>query len=96
MANCNNNCNCKKDEKIPQKVQDDFAYVCMSRTLNKLITLVIVCICMLVATNGAWIWYESKFSDIVTTIEAEQDGSGVKIVSGGDLDYSAEGESNNP
>ena len=96
MANCNNNCNCKKDEKIPQKVQDNFAYVCMSRTLNKLITLVIVCICILVATNGAWIWYESQFSDIVTTIEAEQDGSGVNIVSGGDLEYGAEGESNNP
>ena len=52
-------------------------------------------IVILVATNGAWIWYESQFSDIVTTIEAEQDGSGVNIVSGGDLDYGAEGEGNN-
>ena len=51
---------------------------------------------MLVATNGAWIWYESQFSDIETTIEAEQDGSGVNIVSGGDLDYGAEGKDNNP
>ena len=56
MANCNNNCNCKKDEKIPQKVQDDFAYVCMSRTLNKLIAIVIVCICLLFASNAAWLY----------------------------------------
>lgn len=60
MANCNSNCkgNCngKKDEKIPQEVQDDFAYVCMSKTLNKLIAIVIVSICLLFASNAAWIY----------------------------------------
>ena len=75
MANCNNNCNCKKGEKIPQKVQDDFAYVCMSRTLNKLITLVIVCICILVATNGAWIWYCNQWETVESwEITRENDG----------------------
>ena len=94
MANCNNNCNCKKDEKIPQKVQDDFAYVCMSRTLNKLITLVIVCICMLVATNGAWIWYESQFEEVKTveTYEANADNGGNAIANGsGEVTFNGDG-----
>ena len=94
MANCNNNCNCKKDEKIPQKVQDDFAYVCMSRTLNKLITLVIVCICMLVATNGAWIWYESHFEEVKTveTYEANTDNGGNAIANGsGEATFNCDG-----
>ena len=68
----------------------------MERQIKRLWITVLVLIVMLVATNGAWIWYESQFSDIETTIEAEQDGSGVNIVSGGDLDYGAESKDNNP
>lgn len=80
MANCNNNCTCKKDEKIPQKVQDDFAYVCMSRTLNKLIAIVIVCICLLFASNAAWIyaWCQYDYSSEETI--SQQDGEGTNII----------------
>ena len=96
MANCGD---CKKEhnasESVPYIVHEA-SMARMERQAKRLWITVLALIVILVATNGAWIWYESRFSDIVTTIEAEQDGSGVNIVSGGDLDYGAEGEGNNP
>ena len=95
MASCGD---CKKEhnasESVPYIVHEA-SMARMERQAKRLWITVLALIVFLVATNGAWIWYESHFSDIVTTIEAEQDGSGVNIVSGGDLDYGAEGESNN-
>ena len=96
MASCGD---CKKEhnasESVPYIVHEA-SMARMERQAKRLWITVLSLIVILVATNGAWIWYESKFSDIVTTIEAEQDGSGVNIVSGGDLDYGAEGDDNNP
>ena len=96
MASCRD---CKKEhnasESVPYIVHEA-SMARMERQAKRLWITVLTLIVFLVATNGAWIWYESRFSDIVTTIEAEQDGSGVNIVSGGDLDYGAEGEGNNP
>ena len=96
MASCGD---CKKEhnasESVPYIVHEA-SMARMERQAKRLWITVLALIVILVATNGAWIWYESQFSDIVTTIEAEQDGSGVNIVSGGDLDYGAEGEGNNP
>ena len=96
LASCRD---CKKEhnasESVPYIVHEA-SMARMERQAKRLWITVLALIVFLVATNGAWIWYESHFSDIVTTIEAEQDGSGVNIVSGGDLDYGAEGESNNP
>ena len=96
LASCGD---CKKEhnafESVPYIVHEA-SMARMERQAKRLWITVLALIVILVATNGAWIWYESRFSDIVTTIEAEQDGSGVNIVSGGDLDYGAEGEGNNP
>lgn len=93
-------CNtCKNKTKPPETVSffvHESVQASMERTINRLWIAIVLLIVMLVGTNGAWIWYESQFSDIVTTIEAEQDGSGVNIVSGGDLDYGAESENQNP
>ena len=89
MASCRD---CKKEhnasESVPYIVHEA-SMARMERQAKRLWITVLALIVFLVATNGAWIWYESKFSDIVTTIEAEQDGSEVNIVSGGDLDYGA-------
>ena len=96
MANCET---CKKVQNAPESVPYIVHESSMARTerqIKRLWITVLALIVMLVATNGAWILYESQFSDIVTTIEAEQDGSGVNIVSGGDLDYGAESKDNNP
>ena len=96
MASCGD---CKKEhnasESVPYIVHEA-SMARMERQAKRLWITVLALIVILVATNGAWIWYESHFSDIVATIEAEQDGSGVNIVSGGDLDYGAESKDNNP
>lgn len=44
----------------------------MERTIRRLWILCIILILLLAGTNGAWIWYESQFEDIVTT-EVSQD-----------------------
>lgn len=90
---------CKNRPATPESIPyiaHESAMARAERTAKRLWITIILLIVMLVGTNGAWIWYESQFTDIVTTIEAEQDGSGVNIVSGGDLDYGAESEGNNP
>ena len=96
MANCET---CKNAKSAPENVPyivHEASMARMERQIKRLWITVLVLIVMLVATNGAWIWHESQFYDIETTIEAEQDGSGVNIVSGGDLDYGAESKDNNP
>lgn len=97
MANCEN---CKgKETHAPESVPyivHESSMARMERQIKRLWVTVILLIAIVVVTNGAWIYRESQFSDIETTIEAEQDGSGVNIVSGGDLDYGAESKDNNP
>jgi len=57
--------------------------------------IILVLIVALIGTNAGWVYYESGNQDIVTTIEAEQDGSGTNYVSGGDISYGAESQDNN-
>ena len=65
------------------------------RTIKRLWITVLVLILLLVGSNCAWLWYNSQFEVVETTmIEAEQDGSGVNIVGGGDIDYGAESNDN--
>ena len=96
MDNCET---CKKAQNAPESVPyiaHESAMARMERQAKRLWIAVILLIVLIVGTNGAWIWHESQFSDIETTIESEQDGSGVNIVSGGNLDYGAESKDNNP
>ena len=96
MANCET---CKKVQSTPENVPyivHESSMARMERQTKRLWVAILILIFLLVGTNSAWLWHESQFSDIVTTIDAEQDGSGVNIVSGGDLDYGAESENNNP
>lgn len=55
------------------------------RTIRRLWILCIVIFTAFVVSNATWIVYENSFADL--TIEAEQDGSGTNIISGGDLSY---------
>ena len=62
----------------------------------------LVLILLLVITNASWLWYESQWETIkettetvTTTIDASQDGAGTNIISGGDIEYGAEGKNNN-
>lgn len=67
----------------------------MERSNKRLFIIILVLIVALVGSNAAWIIRESQFEDVVTTIEAQQDGSGVNIVGGEDVSYGAESQSDN-
>lgn len=65
------------------------------RNFKRLWVVIIILVALLVATNTGWLVYESQFETVETTqIEAEQDGSGVNIVGGGDVNYGTEGYNN--
>lgn len=85
----------KKVADIPYIVHES-AMARMERQLKRLWITILVLIVLLVSTNAAWLYFESQFEDVVTTttIEAEQDGAGVNIVGGGDVDYGAESKDN--
>lgn len=68
----------------------------MERSNSRSHFLCLVLLIVLLATNGAWLYYESQFTDVsTTTIEAQQDGSGFNFVNGGDFNYGAESKDNN-
>ena len=95
MSNCSN-CNNEKStpEAVPYIVHES-AMARAERGAKRLWVVIILLIVLLVGSNGAWLWYESQFEVMeTTTIEAEQDGSGVNIVGGGNVDYGAEGKDN--
>ena len=95
MSNCSN---CKNENINPEAVPyiaHESAMARAERGVKRLWVVIILLIVFLVGSNGAWLWYESQFEAVeTTTIEAEQDGSGVNIVGGGNVDYGAEGENN--
>jgi hypothetical protein len=78
------------------KFRDEIVVAMFERTIKRLWVLCIILIALLALTNGAWIWYESQFEDtITTTVDADQDGNGVNVVGGGDVNYGAESKDNN-
>lgn len=67
----------------------------LERTIERLWILAIILIILLFGSNAGWIYYESQFSKTeTTTIEAEQDGAGVNVIGGGDVNYGAESKDN--
>ena len=62
------------------------------RTIKRLWVLVILLIVLLVATNGAWLWYESQWETVQeTTQTVTQEGSGANQFVGGDYYGTANG-----
>lgn len=85
------------NEQIPLVVHEgDMARA--ERMNKRLWILCIVLILIIIATNGAWLWYESQWEVTKTTItqEAESDGdSDVIMNNGGDLNYGGESTADN-
>lgn len=71
----------------------------MERTIKRLWIVVLVLIILLVASNGAWIWYESQFVEESVWQEVDT-GEGDAFVAGiGDVNYGedkAESDAPNP
>lgn len=51
--------------------------------------IILVLIILLVGSNALWLHYWNQYDYVSEdySIEAEQDGNGVNLVSGGDIDY---------
>lgn len=53
--------------------------------------IILTLIILFAASQAIWIWYINQFEVVDDySIEAEQDGSGVNIIGGGDVDYGTE------
>jgi hypothetical protein len=85
-------------EPVPYIVHES-AMARQERTIKRLWILLILVISLLVATNGAWIWYESQWEDVVVEQEVDT-GEGNAFVAGvGDVNYGkdqAESDAQNP
>lgn len=65
----------------------------MERANRRQWIVILLLIVLLVGSNAGWLYYESQFTDEITTttIDAEQDGNGVNTVVGGDYEPKSEG-----
>lgn len=73
-------------EPVPYIVHES-AMARQERTIKRLWILLILVISLLVATNGAWIWYESQFVEESVWQEVDT-GEGDAFIAGiGDVNY---------
>lgn len=99
MSNCES-CSKRPPEPVPYVVHEsDMAR--LERTIKRLWILLLVMLVLLVGTNGAWIYYESKFAEETTTVEQDiETGDGDAFVAGvGDVNCGqdkAESDQENP
>lgn len=55
---------------------------------------ILVLIVLLVGSNALWLYYWNQYdymSEEYTEVEASQDGDGINLVSGGDMNYGTDG-----
>ena len=84
MANCET---CKNAKSAPENapyIVHEASMARMERQIKRMWITVLVLIVMLVATNGAWIWYESQMETIYQEVTQEAD-TGTNNFVGGDL-----------
>ena len=84
---------CKEKRKVISQTPKDVPYIVhevavarLERVIKRMWVLVILLIILFVASNGAWILYESQFEDVETTITQEnEDGYNKYIGNDGDI-----------
>jgi hypothetical protein len=81
-------------EPVPYIVHES-AMARMERTIKRLWIALILGICLLVATNGAWLWYESQWEVVETTEITQENDGGYNNYIGNDGDI-YNGKADNP
>ena len=84
---------CKEKRKVISQTPKDVPYIAhesavarLERVIKRLWVLVLVLIVLLAASNAAWIWWESQYETIETTITQENaDGYNNYIGNDGDI-----------
>ena len=61
------------------------------RHIKRLIIILAIMLVLFFASNMSWLYVWNQYEYVDETIEATQDGSGVNIVGGEDVNYGAEG-----
>lgn len=61
------------------------------RHIKRLIAVIVIVLLMLFGSNIAWLYVWNQYEYVDETIEASQDGSGVNIVGGEDVNYGSDG-----
>ena len=67
----------------------------MERTIKRLWVLCIILIILLAVSNGAWVWYESQFTDETLTV-TQDTSDGINNYIGDDGDITNGTTDNNP
>lgn len=76
---------------VPWKVYEKTVVMNEVREKRKDIIIGIL-IGLLFVSNALWVWHMSTIEFVdAYSIEAEQDGEGINIIGGGDVEYGAEG-----
>ena len=84
---------CKEKRKVIAQTPKDVPYIAhesavarLERVIKRMWVLVLLLIFLFVASNGAWIWWESQYQTIETTITQENaDGYNNYIRNDGDI-----------
>lgn len=95
-----------RPENVPYIVHES-SLARMERINKRLWIALLLVICLFVATNAGWIWYESQFETVSTTVTQTSDGSPNNYIGNdGDIfngtekveaqEGNADGNSNNP
>lgn len=88
MANCKN---CKENEQIPQQSKDELAFAFLERMVKRLWIALIVCICLIFASNAAWLYcwiqydYSGTYEEIIVEQDAQDGGNANYIGNDGDI-----------
>jgi multidrug resistance efflux pump len=61
------------------------------RHIKRLVVMLAVMLVLFFASNMAWLYVWNQYEYVGETIEASQDGSGVNIVGGEDVNYGSDG-----
>ena len=61
------------------------------RHVKRLLCILVTLLVLFFASNMAWLYVWNQYEYVDETIEASQDGSGVNIVGGEDVNYGSDG-----
>ena len=88
----------EKEEKliVPFAVFE-VALLRLERANRRLISVIVILTALLFGTNAAWLWYESQWEDVTTTITQDLDASGGDAIinDGVHIDGESAADSNN-
>ena len=72
MANCKN---CKDYEQIPEQSKNELAFAFVERMVKRLWIALIVCICLIFASNAAWLycWIQYDYESYSCEVSADGD-----------------------